>query len=145
MYHQEQSMVKGYKTPMLLIEFDGDKVRPGWVYVSCTCAGISVMAVWVLCRGMQCQRDWVTVLFVTGLGASSGRLYHHHHQAVSMVKAYKTPMLLIEFDGDKVRWGLFPMQLRRCIPLQPLFGVCASTLYGLGPEAGGLGGCICVR
>jgi DNA excision repair protein ERCC-4 len=30
----------------------------------------------------------------------SGRLYH---QAESMVKAYKTPMLLIEFDGDKVR------------------------------------------
>jgi DNA excision repair protein ERCC-4 len=29
----------------------------------------------------------------------SGRLYH---QAESMVKAYKTPMLLIEFDGDKV-------------------------------------------
>jgi ERCC4-type nuclease len=35
----------------------------------------------------------------------SGRLYH---QAQSMVKAYKTPMLLIEFDGDKVMvimWG----------------------------------------
>jgi DNA excision repair protein ERCC-4 len=29
----------------------------------------------------------------------SGRLYH---QAESMTKAYKTPMLLIEFDGDKV-------------------------------------------
>lgn len=28
----------------------------------------------------------------------SGRLYH---QAESMVKAYKTPVLLIEFDGDK--------------------------------------------
>jgi DNA excision repair protein ERCC-4 len=31
----------------------------------------------------------------------SGRLYH---QAESMVKAYKTPMLLIEFDGDKVSY-----------------------------------------
>ncbi|WIA42689.1 hypothetical protein OEZ86_008643 [Tetradesmus obliquus] len=64
---------------------------------------------YVLSREVVVERKALPDLFAS-LG--SGRLYH---QAEAMVKGYKTPMLLIEFDGDKAFCLTGPSEVADCL------------------------------